>query len=188
MKGAAKTHRLSKGFTTDSAVYHQIIKQWPHCMWKYGSYPFVPHALPAAPSFVAQPNLCHFTHQMSTLVNGTVAGDRWIERAGFVVLNARVRSFWEKPVPCFPPVSVNFWRAGSDLSKDVEYLVQIIVAGTFCLALTKPGESWLLAVSSAVPFCEICEVEFVELRLLGIHRRSTKKKLGEAQAIGTKNI
>ncbi|KZV49709.1 hypothetical protein F511_30041 [Dorcoceras hygrometricum] len=26
--------------------------------------------------------------QMSTLVNGTVAGDRWIERAGFVVLNA----------------------------------------------------------------------------------------------------
>ncbi|KZV24499.1 THO complex subunit 2-like [Dorcoceras hygrometricum] len=25
---------------------------------------------------------------MSTLVNGTVAGDRWIERAGFVVLNA----------------------------------------------------------------------------------------------------
>ncbi|KZV55030.1 serine/threonine-protein kinase Nek2 [Dorcoceras hygrometricum] len=25
---------------------------------------------------------------MSTLVNGTVAGDRWIERSGFVVLNA----------------------------------------------------------------------------------------------------
>ncbi|KZV44021.1 pentatricopeptide repeat-containing protein-like [Dorcoceras hygrometricum] len=26
--------------------------------------------------------------QMSTLVNGTVAGDRWIERSDFVVLNA----------------------------------------------------------------------------------------------------
>ncbi|KZV40281.1 hypothetical protein F511_37889 [Dorcoceras hygrometricum] len=40
---------------------------------------------------------------MSALVNGTVAGDRWIERSGLVVLSAvATSSFWDpKRLACF---------------------------------------------------------------------------------------
>ncbi|KZV18961.1 callose synthase 11-like [Dorcoceras hygrometricum] len=43
-----------------------------------------PHPIPPPDD----PNRVGKRVKMSTLVNGTVAGDRWIERAGFVVLNA----------------------------------------------------------------------------------------------------